>query len=131
MIEKVNKTMFQKLGFTLMEMLVIISMLAVLSAILVPNMVGFLSEAKNQTLKDNSQTTYAVTKTALKKAYVNKESLASTMSAHELAAYMRTLPLGNKIKIMQSKGTVEAVVWTDGGGHSATYYVATGSYTIT
>ena len=131
MLEGFDKTISQKLGFTLIELIVVFSILAILAAILLPNMVGFVAEAKNQTMKENSKVTYTAARTALKRAYINKESLTSSLSPRDLAAYMDTLPLGNSVKITQLAGAVETVVWSDGGGHSATYYVATGSYTIT
>lgn len=52
-------------GFTLMELIVVIALIAVLMLILVPTMRGFIEQAKLQSLSANAETIYRAT-TAVK-----------------------------------------------------------------
>lgn len=60
------QTIFKKnKGFTLLELIVVIALLAVLMLILVPTMSGFVERAKMQSLITNAETVYRAT-TAVK-----------------------------------------------------------------
>ena len=56
MIQKKNS----KRAFTLIELIIVIAIIAILVAVLVPTMNGFVSEAKKQTANANARTIYSI-----------------------------------------------------------------------
>lgn len=76
MLKRENAKKNGKKAFTLIELIVVIAIIGVLVAILVPTMMGFVTDAQNATAEANARTIYSAATAAYASAVANGESLA-------------------------------------------------------
>ena len=80
MIKKHNKK-----GFTLIELIIVIAILAILAAILVPSLTGYIDEAKLATANANARTVYSSASAAAVSLSTTGTSDAATFTDLEYA----------------------------------------------
>ncbi len=103
-------------GFTLIELIVVIAILAVLAAVLVPTVTGQLNTAKSNALKANAHTVY----TAVQMAVASGQTIADGATSNSVVnSILGTLPNGGTY-VINVTGGVYSVTYTDSTG-SATY----------
>ena len=103
---KVKKLMKDKKGFTLVEILVVLAILAILIAIAVPTMIGALNDAKDKASLADARTAYI--------AYEIKKSTSDTITNADILEYMDKV--GNaKIKcaVVAADNKVTEFYYTD------------------
>jgi type IV pilus assembly protein PilA len=67
-------------GFTLVELIVVIAIIGVLAAILVPNMMGYISKSKLSSANSAAKSTY----TAVNTYIADKQSMGGTITASDV-----------------------------------------------
>lgn len=134
------KRRMNKKGFTLVELIIVIAIIAILAALLVPSMVGYLEEARTTTKIANARTVYSAAAAAEAMCIANGITVTSIGSASALVD-ASTLTVGTTTFagrvagllgsingalaiIVDSNGHVVSTMWGD-----STTDAAPGSYT--
>ena len=125
----------KKRGFTLIELMVIIAILAMLTAILIPSMIGYLNNAKKATANANARTIYIAAAAAITDctASGNAGSIANITNSEVSAlktgsefekriAVMLGDTFTGKISVNIESGNITSAQWSDN--------IMTGSYTV-
>ena len=118
-----KKIKSKKRGFTLIELIVVIAILAVLAAILVPSMLGFIGDAKQQVADTNARLGYTAAQ-----AYVTKTAAQISTSfpaingdwKTALSNYTGTVSGAYYVKLTTS-GSVVYVLYSDPNGKTGCY----------
>lgn len=108
----------KKKGFTLIELVIVIAILAILAAILVPSVTGYITKADNARDEANARTVYMAASLALA-----EEKDPTTVKPEELAASAATLSGLDASKI--TLGVVNGVI-TSVSYDSKSYTVTNG-----
>ena len=120
----------KKRGFTLIELIIVIAIIAILMAILIPNMVTYINEANNAVGDANARTVYSAASAAVAAALSDKTIQGVgditnhtvqpvTGSPTTFTAYVDSL-LGKNftgvysVKLTSDKTAVESVSWNTG-----------------
>ncbi len=81
---KFFRNMYQKSkeqkGFTLVEMIVVLVIIAILAAITIPALLKYIDKAKDKQLVINARTAYLAAETAASEAYAANKTIASGSS---------------------------------------------------
>lgn len=75
-MNKFKKLRRNKKGFTLVEIIVVLLILAILAAIAIPSMLGYVEEARNSEYIAKARTGYVAAQTIATKEYVKDDSVA-------------------------------------------------------
>lgn len=95
----------KKKGFTLVELLAVIAILAIIGAVLIPNLMGFKDKAHKSNIQASAK---AVVSTA--KNYATEVDKDPLTSGEELYAYARNNPAFNEMLDLDSMKTRDAEV---------------------
>ena len=63
------KTIHKKHGFTLVELIVVLSILAILATLLIPSLTGYIEKAKKQAVLTEAKEVWTATQAALSECY--------------------------------------------------------------
>ena len=78
-MQKLRKSAKEKKGFTLIELIIVIAIIAILIALIAPNLVKFLSTARETSVDANAKTAYTSIQTLLtQKETANEEIMDGT-----------------------------------------------------
>lgn len=128
-----NANKFNNKGFTLMELIIVVAIMAILIALIAPNLVGFLDKADTTALKANAKSCYTaaaawatqarVDGTAVKDGTATIEKGKADANYPGLADVINTANFADKdtVVITFKDKKVTKVVWTAGNGGTATY----------
>jgi type IV pilus assembly protein PilA len=123
------KKMKNKKGFTLIELIVVIAIIAVLVALLVPNVVSFLSTAKKTQGEANAKTVYTVAQAYATQKITDGTPLAKTDADNTYdgtdIANMLDSSVTNNATIsftVGDDGTVTSASWSSSSNDNAHVY---------
>jgi prepilin-type N-terminal cleavage/methylation domain-containing protein len=109
-----------KRGFTLTELIIVIAILAILAAILVPLMVGYISDAKEAVANANARSLYSAAAAAATMSIANGETVANIAQDSSGAFHDRVVGLlgdnftGEWTVEANSDGSIVRVTWQEG-----------------
>lgn len=115
LIQRVQLKMKNKQAFTLIELIVVIAIIAILVAILVPNVTKFINTAKNTTTDANAKTIYVAAQTYITDKYTAGTAVAAnSVTDTMLGEYVSSTLLAKyTITITNSSTAVTLVTITD------------------
>lgn len=123
MLKRENAKKNGKKAFTLIELIVVIAIIGVLVAILVPTMMGFVTQAEDQTRLANARSVYS----AATAAYANA---VASGNADNLQAGALTTAVGELLGTQfTSNGASFTIAWLPDGATGTT--VVTGVKSVT
>lgn len=93
-IQKINRHQYAKKGFTLVEMIVVLVILAVLAAVMVPSMIGWIDTAKEKQIILEARNGYLAAQALVQEEYVRGTSYKdiddSVITDEDINAIART-----------------------------------------
>lgn len=128
MLKNLKNKLNENKGFSLVELIVVIAIMVILIALLVPNVVGYISKAQDSANLSAAKSIYNAASTAVVDCkaqtggYPTPAELATTLNSGTAAEKLVTVPKGTAAAIgYDGAGNVWAVVvGTDEGNVSAT-----------
>ncbi|MCR5727358.1 MAG: prepilin-type N-terminal cleavage/methylation domain-containing protein [Lachnospiraceae bacterium] len=108
-------------GFTLVEMIVVLVILAILAAILIPGLLGYIDDAKNKQLEIHGKAVYTAAQATASKYYAKNKPIAGDK---DFAGLVKSLS-----ELSTFGENAKAVVYFNSGSGSETYKVSGISYT--
>jgi len=105
-------------GFTLVELIVVIAILAILAAILIPIVSGYIGDAKAATGNANARTVYTAATAYLASELAKSTAFTdgATIDGADLAAYLGANFPGTasaKVAVSGSQFSISSATWTD------------------
>lgn len=86
-LQKIYKKSKEQKGFTLVEMIVVLVIIAILAAITIPALIKYIDKARDKQIVIDARTAYLAAETAVSEAYAANETIKSlTMNFSEPAA---------------------------------------------
>jgi len=85
-MKKRNSVMKNKKGFTLIEVIVVLVILAIMAAILVPSMVGWINKAKEKTAVVEGRSMLLAAQTVASEAYASDSTATALTNTQETEA---------------------------------------------
>lgn len=122
MLKRENAKKNGKKAFTLIELIVVIAIIGVLVAVLVPTMMGFVTQAQDQTRLANARSVYSAATAAVAQLQSQNQQVTQAAVEAALPALLGTQFTGN-YTVTVTDGLISSVTFTDANG-SATYPTA-------
>lgn len=129
-----NANKLNNKGFTLMELIIVVAIMAILIALIAPNLVGFLDKADETSLKANAKSCYTAAAAWATQARIDGITIKdgsctvqkSTTDSTDYKGLVDVVNTANfsdkdKVEITFKDKKVTKVVWTAGNGGTATY----------
>lgn len=116
-MKQITAKLKNKQGFTLIEMIVVVAIIAILIALIVPNVMRFI-QTTNQTAADaNAKTIYVAAQTYITDQYTKGNEVTGTEISIDLIKPFLTdsaVTQNADVKIEASGGAVKSVTWKRG-----------------
>lgn len=105
----------KKKGFTLVEIIVVLVILAVLAAVTIPSMLGFVDEAKGKTEIANARAAYLAAQMVATEDFAINNTATDTLNYDDLKSRIGSDITDATVAATVVKGKVTDVVFTHGG----------------
>lgn len=124
-------------GFSLVELIVVLVIMAILTAALVPSLIGYIRQARESTAKDECASVVQACQTIISSAYVDPSSTYHSQSEGvEDVKFDFSSPTGsfdqtgkNTAKYLSEvKGDIGTIEWEDGLITRVTYTASNGDF---
>ena len=110
-----KKVIKNKKGFTLVELIVCIAIIAILAAILVPALMGYIKKSNLSKAKSNVQSAYTAISSYIADCEVGNETVPADDAAMKSAlSTAGKATLGTEYTITMASGVCTKVVYTNG-----------------
>lgn len=121
---------FRRGGFTLVELIVVLMILAILAALLIPAMTGYIDKAKEKALVAQTRQAVMAAQTVIDEKYAIGEIKSSETSydvpdGSEIYELAELEGRGSISGIELEKGKIVQLSWTPDGGEACTYSYGT------
>lgn len=124
-------------GFSLVELIVVLVIMAILTAALVPSLIGYIRQARQSTAKDECASVVQACQTIISSAYVNTDGVYHSNTEGvddvEFDFSSETGSFDQKGKnaaeyLSEVEGSIGTVKWTDGLITEVTYTSSNGEF---
>ena len=126
-LTKLNQLKQDKKGFTLIEIVIVLVIIAILSAMLVPSMMGWIDDSKKKSFLQEARSALTATQAEIANLYVAGETYIPTSFAD--AKYKNNLD-GVSKKVGRTVAANE-ISWTLDGDEIDTFTYTDEKYTVT
>ncbi|MCI2061766.1 MAG: prepilin-type N-terminal cleavage/methylation domain-containing protein [Eubacteriaceae bacterium] len=131
---QMGKKPLSKKGFTLVEIIVVLVILAILAAILIPSMVGYIDKANSKTAVVEARSCVMAAQTVVSENY--KTGTTSAVDDTMLADINNLAEMSDKCGVLKTTditldgAKIATLKMTSSNGKVVTYTRSTGKYTV-
>lgn len=128
-MKNIFKNLKKKKGFTLVEVIIVLVIIAILAAVLIPSLAGYIDKANQKVAVANARNFTMAAQTVFSEAYGEHGALKTTLTADEQKDYVQKA--FDLAELSNPAFYVEVTVTTKGKVESVNFYDGTFKVTYT